>query len=61
MEGSNINYKGTIDAVRTMYKTEGLRSFYKGMIPNYMKVVPTIAISFVTYEHTKVLINDFFS
>jgi solute carrier family 25 phosphate transporter 23/24/25/41 len=56
MKGSNHNYSGTIDAIAKMVQKEGLSSFYKGLIPNYLKVIPTIAISFATYEYTKSLL-----
>lgn len=46
-------YKNTFHAVATMYQTEGLGGFYKGMLPNLLKVAPLVAITFVTYEFTK--------
>jgi len=46
-------YGNTANAVRTMWRHEGFRGFYKGLIPNYLKVVPAISISFVTYEYCK--------
>lgn len=56
MKGYNLNYTGTVDAIKKMIQNEGFLAFYKGLIPNYLKVVPTIAISFVTYEYTKGLL-----
>jgi len=47
------SYTGTLNAVVTVWKNETWRGFYKGLIPNYLKVVPAISISFVTYEYTK--------
>jgi solute carrier family 25 phosphate transporter 23/24/25/41 len=35
--------------VRTV-RDEGLGALLKGLAPNYVKVVPSIAIAFVTYE-----------
>jgi hypothetical protein len=35
--------------VRTV-REEGLGALFKGLAPNYVKVVPSIAIAFVTYE-----------
>lgn len=56
---SNVGYKynGTVDAIRTMVHREGIRSLYKGLIPNYLKVAPAIGVSFVTYETCKDLLN----
>ena len=46
-------YKNSFHAISTMYKTEGMRGFYKGMLPNLLKVAPLVAITFATYEFTK--------
>jgi len=46
-------YGNTFIAVKSMWRQEGWRGFYKGLIPNYLKVVPAISISFVTYEYCK--------
>jgi len=35
----------------------GIRGFYKGMIPNYLKVAPAMSVSFVTYEWAKALLK----
>jgi hypothetical protein len=46
-------YSGIVDCVRTVFRTEGITGFYKGLIPCYLKVVPSMAISFMTYERLK--------
>lgn len=46
-------YTSTPNAILTMYRVEGMGSFYKGMIPNLLKVAPSTGITFVTYEFTK--------
>ncbi len=33
-----------------MYRNEGILSFYKGLLPNYLKVAPSVSVSFVTYD-----------
>jgi solute carrier family 25 phosphate transporter 23/24/25/41 len=43
-------YNGTMDCIKTMIRTEGVRSLYKGLIPCFMKVVPSMAVSFMLYE-----------
>lgn len=45
-----FNYQGVLDALTRMYREEGLMSFYRGMLPNYLKMVPAISVSFVVYE-----------
>ncbi|XP_075253857.1 mitochondrial adenyl nucleotide antiporter SLC25A25-like isoform X2 [Convolutriloba macropyga] len=38
-------------------KTEGLQGLYRGIIPNFIKVIPAVSISYVVYEHTKRALN----
>lgn len=55
-EGRNkapIEYKGMVDAFRKTVRNEGFGALYKGLVPNSVKVVPSIAIAFVTYEVVK--------
>ncbi|KAG8903714.1 hypothetical protein FRB99_002850 [Tulasnella sp. 403] len=46
-------YNGAWDAVFTIIKTEGVRGMYRGLWPNLLKVAPSIATSFFTYELVK--------
>jgi solute carrier family 25 phosphate transporter 23/24/25/41 len=46
-------YTGMIDAFRKTVRHEGFGALYKGLVPNSVKVVPSIAIAFVTYEVVK--------
>ncbi|KAG0499897.1 hypothetical protein HPP92_004588 [Vanilla planifolia] len=48
-----IEYSGMIDAFRKTVRHEGFGALYKGLVPNSVKVVPSIAIAFVTYEIVK--------
>ncbi|CAK4625010.1 hypothetical protein LEN26_013479 [Aphanomyces euteiches] len=50
---SEKQYNGTWDAVKTIYRTEGIVGFYKGLVPNSVKVIPSIAVMFVTNEAMK--------
>lgn len=34
-------------------RTEGVRALYKGLVPNYIKVFPTMAVNFWVYEKCK--------
>lgn len=43
-------YSGVIDCLRRIGKQEGLSGFFKGCIPNALRVAPSAAITFVTYE-----------
>jgi len=46
-------YTSTFDAMRYLYRTDKIRGFYRGLIPNYLKVIPSMSISFVVYEKLK--------
>ncbi|KAL8111241.1 mitochondrial adenine nucleotide transporter ADNT1-like [Apium graveolens] len=48
-----LEYTGMIDAFRKTVKYEGFGALYKGLVPNSVKVVPSIAIAFVAYEQVK--------
>lgn len=51
--GDLFPYRSTPHAFSMILKTEGIRGFYKGMLPNLLKVAPSVAIAFVTYEFVK--------
>nr|TKS14446.1 mitochondrial substrate carrier family protein [Populus alba] len=48
-----LEYNGMIDTFRKTVRHEGFGALYKGLVPNSVKVVPSIAIAFVTYEMVK--------
>lgn len=51
--GSAAAYKGMVDCFARTVREEGAGALFKGLWPNYLKVVPSIAIAFVTYEQVK--------
>jgi solute carrier family 25 phosphate transporter 23/24/25/41 len=51
------HYRSTWGAVVDVVRREGLLGLYKGCLPNYLKVAPAISVSFVVYEHTKLLLS----
>ncbi|KAI9203543.1 mitochondrial carrier domain-containing protein [Polychytrium aggregatum] len=50
-------YTGAFDAVRYTYRNEGVRGFYKGLVPTLLKVVPAVSISYLVYERSKVALG----
>lgn len=38
---------------RDILRTEGLPGLYRGLTPNFMKVIPSVSISYVVYERLK--------
>ena len=47
-----IRYNGTIDCIIKTWKNEGIRGFFRGVVPNALKVAPSAALTFVVYEET---------
>ena len=56
MRSMGYKYQGIFDAIRIISAQEGIRGFYKGIVPNLLKVAPSMASSFLSFEVTR----DFF-
>lgn len=54
---SKTYYKGTIDAFKTMYREEGIRVFYSGLLPSILGLVH-VGIHFPVYEKLKQLTHS---
>jgi solute carrier family 25 folate transporter 32 len=53
-------YRGVIDCATKIWKREGIQGFFKGTIPNALRVAPSSAITFVVYESvTDYLTHEF--
>ena len=46
-------YKTFIGASAHILRTDGIRGFYRGLIPCYVKVIPSVGIAFGTNEKLK--------
>lgn len=55
---ARVYNKGLFGTFGQITKTEGLRGLYRGILPEYYKVVPTVAIIFMTYEKLKMILPD---
>ncbi|EEH49260.1 uncharacterized protein PADG_05339 [Paracoccidioides brasiliensis Pb18] len=53
MSGLGYQYTSIWDAVRLIMKQEGVRGLYKGIVPNLLKVAPSMASSWLSYELTR--------
>ncbi|KAJ3116290.1 hypothetical protein HDU96_009946 [Phlyctochytrium bullatum] len=49
-----------VDVTLKVWKEEGVPGFYRGLVPNLIKVVPAAAVSFMTYETTKSFLKTAF-
>ena len=50
--------KGVFGTFGHIFRAEGLRGLYRGILPEYYKVVPSIGIVFMTYEKLKQVLSD---
>jgi len=53
-----VPYKGIIDAANRIAKEEGIKTFYRGLPPRLISVVPMIGIQFGVYEFMKKTMID---
>jgi solute carrier family 25 phosphate transporter 23/24/25/41 len=42
-----------IDCAFKILKYEGIKGYYKGLLPNFMKALPAVSISYGTFEYIK--------
>ncbi|GLB36955.1 putative mitochondrial carrier (TC 2.A.29) family protein [Lyophyllum shimeji] len=56
MKGGSVKYNGALHALRSIIQAEGVAGLYRGLWPNLLKVAPSIATSFFTYELVKELL-----
>lgn len=50
MTGMGYRYKGVGDAVKVIIAQEGIKGLYKGIVPNLLKVAPSMASSWLSFE-----------
>ena len=53
-------YSGLFDLLRKTYRNEGFLAFYKGVVPNTLRVLPTTVVTFLVYENTKLYLPSLF-
>jgi solute carrier family 25 phosphate transporter 23/24/25/41 len=53
MSGMGYQYKSIPDAILTILSQEGPRGLYKGLVPNLLKVAPSMASSWLAFEVTR--------
>lgn len=61
MEGAagraRVYNTGLVGTFGHIIRTEGLRGLYRGILPEYYKVVPGVGIAFMTYDFIKLLLS----
>jgi solute carrier family 25 phosphate transporter 23/24/25/41 len=56
MSNMGYQYSSILDAVKVIVAEEGVRGLFKGIAPNLLKVAPSMASSWLSFELTR----DFF-
>ena len=53
MSGMGFKYTSMWDAITIILKQEGARGLYKGILPNLLKVAPSMASNWLSFEMTR--------
>ena len=56
-EVSESRALGMVETLRTIIREEGPRGLYRGLLPNFLKVIPAVSIGYVVYERLKSVLN----
>ena len=48
---NQVYYAGMVDAMRKLYRMEGVGSFFRGIVPNVIRVTPAGALTLAIYEY----------
>lgn len=56
-QASKPRYTGMIDCIVKIWRNEGVFGFFKGVVPNVIKVAPSAALTFLVYEETMKLLK----
>lgn len=49
---NQIKYRGTLSSIATVYREEGFRALYKGLVPKIMRLGPGGAIMLLVFDYT---------
>ena len=55
---AEVRYHHTWDAALTIYRTEGVAAFYRGLVPSLLGILH-VAVQFPLYERLKVLMGRY--
>jgi len=53
MEGMGFKYNSMAEAVKMIVAQEGVRGMYRGILPNLLKVAPSMASNWLAFETTR--------
>lgn len=50
------HYTGSIDCCLKIWQKEGIRGFYKGVLPSLLKAGMSTGITFASYEYSRMML-----
>jgi solute carrier family 25 protein 14/30 len=56
--GRGLYYSSSFDCARKLVAAEGLRGFYRGFFPNWVRLGPWNIIMFLTYEQLRRVVEQ---
>ncbi|XP_078072821.1 solute carrier family 25 member 32-like [Mustelus asterias] len=59
LQDQHTQYSGVMNAVWRTWRNEGVHGFYKGVVPNVLKVTPACCITFLVYENVSQFLLGF--
>ncbi|XP_067837576.1 solute carrier family 25 member 32-like [Heptranchias perlo] len=59
LQDQHTQYSGVTNAVWRTWRNEGVHGFYKGIVPNVLKVTPACCITFLVYENVSQFLFGF--
>ncbi|KAL8153425.1 hypothetical protein V2J09_011185 [Rumex salicifolius] len=53
LQPGHVRFRNTLESLTTIFRNQGWRQLFAGLSINYIKVVPSVAIGFTTYDLMK--------
>jgi solute carrier family 25 phosphate transporter 23/24/25/41 len=50
-------YSGYSDAVKKIFIKDGIKGFYRGLLPHFLTVIPAASISLASYDLAKIVLK----
>ncbi|OWA53510.1 Mitochondrial folate transporter/carrier [Hypsibius exemplaris] len=58
LQDQHKNYTGLLDVVMRTWRREGLKGFFKGMVPNVLRITPASALTITVYEKLRLFLKQ---
>ena len=56
---SERKFNGFFECGRFLYRKYGVRGFFRGIIPNFIKTIPGVAVSFYVFDKSKEILDKY--